>query len=542
MAESNFSSLGIRESIVRTLTALGYETPTPIQERTIPLLLSGKDVIGQAQTGTGKTAAFALPILETIDAERRETQALVMTPTRELAVQVAEAIHSYARDMKIGVVPVYGGAPIGPQLNRLERGVQVVVGTPGRLIDTLDRKSLKLGAVRIIVLDEADEMLKMGFKDDVDRILGELPKERQIALFSATMPPEVLRIAKRHMPDAERVEIEHKKATAALIEQRFVNVSEPQKLELLTKMLELEENDAVLIFRRTKTGAAETAERLVGRGFAAEAMHGDMNQRERESVIRRLKAGQIEIVVATDVAARGLDVEQITHVINYDIPWDVEAYVHRIGRTGRAGRTGMATLFITPRERKMMREIERYTKSPIKPMRMPTVADVAARRVNALKETLKKTIAAGDLDLYLNMVGQIVEDGHDISEVAAAAAKMASESGRPARNERASRAVVPTPEAAERDARPLRPGRPLSDKKVRLSMSVGKRDGIRPADVVGSIANEADVPGRDIGPIEIRESVTYVTIPQHYVDQVLEKVSRARFRGRAVNLRIAPKQ
>ncbi|HEY8711902.1 MAG TPA: DEAD/DEAH box helicase [Thermoanaerobaculia bacterium] len=543
MAESNFSSLGLRDSIVRTLTALGYETPTPIQNRTIPLLLSGKDVIGQAQTGTGKTAAFALPILEAIDPGRRETQALVMTPTRELAVQVAEAIHSYSRDMQIGVLPVYGGAPIGPQLNRLERGVQIVVGTPGRLIDTLDRKSLKLGAIRIIVLDEADEMLKMGFKDDVDRILGELPESRQIALFSATMPPEVLRIAKRHMPDAERVEIEHKTLTGPMIEQRFINVSEPQKLELLTKMLELEENKAVLIFRRTKTGAAETAERLVGRGFAAEAMHGDMNQRERESVIRRMKAGQIEIVVATDVAARGLDVEQITHVINYDIPWDVEAYVHRIGRTGRAGRSGMATLFITPRERKMMREIERFTKIPIKPMRMPTAADVAARRVDALKEMLKKTIAAGDLDLYLNMVEQIVEDGHDVSDIAAAAAKLASatkpikpevipraaareESGRPERS--ASRPTARIPRSAQDDSR-----------KVRLSMSVGKRDGIRPADVVGSIANEADVPGRDIGPIEIRDSVTYVTVPQHYVDQVLEKVSRARFRGRAVNLRLA---
>ncbi|HEX7419535.1 MAG TPA: DEAD/DEAH box helicase, partial [Thermoanaerobaculia bacterium] len=527
MAESNFSSLGIRDSIVKTLTDLGYETPTPIQDRTIPLLLSGKDVIGQAQTGTGKTAAFALPILETIDASRRETQALVMTPTRELAVQVAEAIHSYSKDMNIGVLPVYGGAPIGPQLNRLERGVQVVVGTPGRLIDTLDRKSLKLSAVRIIVLDEADEMLKMGFKDDVDRILGELPETRQIALFSATMPPEVLRIAKRHMPDAVRIEIEHKASTTPMIEQRFINTSEPQKLELLTKMLELEENDAVLIFRRTKTGAAETAERLVGRGFAAEAMHGDMNQRERESVIRRLKAGKIEIVVATDVAARGLDVEQITHVINYDIPWDVEAYVHRIGRTGRAGRSGMATLFITPRERKMMREIERFTKLPIKPMRMPTVADVAARRVTALKETLKKTIAAGDLDLYLDMVGQIVEEGHDPAEVAAAAAKLASaakplkpdvipsavereESGRWEKSASHPTARVPRSARDDKATRAPRSARDDNRKKVRLSMSVGKRDGIRPADVVGSIANEADVPGRDIGPIEIQDAVTYV--------------------------------
>jgi len=364
----------------------------------------------------------------------------------------------------------------------------------------------------------------------------------------------VLRIAKRHMPDAERIEIEHKASTTPMIEQRFINTSEPQKLELLTKMLELEENDAVLIFRRTKTGAAETAERLVGRGFAAEAMHGDMNQRERESVIRRLKAGKIEIVVATDVAARGLDVEQITHVINYDIPWDVEAYVHRIGRTGRAGRSGMATLFITPRERKMMREIERFTKLPIKPMRMPTVADVAARRVNALKETLKKTMAAGDLDLYLNMVGQIVEEGHDPAEVAAAAAKLASaakplkpdvipsaaereESGS---RERFSRPADRVPRSARDDKGGVpRSARDDNRKKVRLSMSVGKRDGIRPADVVGSIANEADVPGRDIGPIEIQDAVTYVTVPEIYVDKIMEKVGRTRFRGRAVNLRIA---
>ena len=523
-SDSSFSALGIRPSIVATLTALGYETPTPIQERTIPLLLAGRDVIGQAQTGTGKTAAFAIPILERIDPSRRETQALVMTPTRELAVQVAEALHTYSKEMHVGVVPVYGGAPIGPQLNRLERGVHVVVGTPGRLIDTLDRKSLRLGAIRIIVLDEADEMLKMGFKEDVDRILAELPEERQIALFSATMPHEVLRIAERHMRDAERIVIPHKAMTAPKIEQRFINVSEAQKLEVLTKMLELEENEAVLVFRRTKTGAAETAERLVGRGFAAEAMHGDMNQRERESVIRRLKAGKVEIVIATDVAARGLDVEQISHVINYDIPWDVEAYVHRIGRTGRAGRTGVATLFVTPRERKMMREIERFTGNAIKPMKMPTVADVATRRVNALKETLRKTIDAGDLDLYLQLIEEIVEEGRDVAEVAAAAAKLAS----------AAKPLGAAPEREEEPAQPVRGGA-----RVRLSMAVGKRDGIRPSDVVGSIANEANVPGRDIGPIEIFDKVTYVTVPEEYVDTVLERVQRTRFRGRAVNIAVA---
>ncbi|MGZ8833725.1 MAG: DEAD/DEAH box helicase, partial [Thermoanaerobaculia bacterium] len=546
--DATFAELGLSESILRTLTALGYEAPTPIQERTIPLLLAGKNVIGQAQTGTGKTAAFSLPILQRIDPQSNDTQALVLTPTRELAVQVAEALHSYSKDMgNISVLPVYGGAPMGHQLSRLQRGVQVVVGTPGRLIDHLDRKSLKLGRIKVLVLDEADEMLKMGFIDDVERILGEAPPERQIALFSATMPPEVLRIAQRHLPNAERVQIEHKAINQPLIEQRFLNVSEGQKLEVLIKLLELEEHEATLIFRRTKTGAAETAERLVGRGFAAEAMHGDMNQRERESVIRRMKAGQIEIVVATDVAARGLDIEQIEHVVNYDIPYDVEAYVNRIGRTGRAGRSGVATLFITPRERRMMKEIERFTKTPIKPMKMPTAADVAARRIGALKETIRKTIDEGDLDLYLSLVEELVEEGpHDVADVAAAAAKLAS-----ATRSIAPEAEIPVVQEVQRRPSTERRPSPRSDSgrsrppfqsdanKVRLSMSVGKREGIRPSDVVGSIANEADVPGRDIGPIDIRDSITYVTVPAALVDQILTKVGRARFRGRPVNIRVA---
>jgi len=526
MTTSPFTALGLNDSLVQTLSALGYEAPTPIQQRTIPALLAGRDVIGQAQTGTGKTAAFALPILEKIDPGRRETQALILAPTRELAMQVADALHSYAHGTPgVTVLPVYGGAPIGPQLKRLERGVQVVVGTPGRLIDVLDRKSLRLDAVRFLVLDEADEMLKMGFIDDVETILSAAPKPRQIALFSATMPPEVVRIAQRHLVNPERIEVERKTVTAPDIAQRFINVSEGQKLETLTHILELEENEAVLIFRRTKNGAAELAERLEGRGFAAVAMHGDMKQAERENVIRRLRAGQAEIVVATDVAARGLDVEQIAHVINYDIPNDVEAYVHRIGRTGRAGRTGVATLFVTPREQRMMREIERFTGSKIKPMKMPTRADVAARRVEQLKETIRKTIAEGDLDLYLDLVEQLVEEGpHDVAEIAAAAARLAS-AARPVAAEPPQPAVKEQPRA--------------STDSVRLRMDVGKRDGVRPADVVGSIANEAGIPGRDIGPIEIRDDHTYVSVPADVVERVIKSVSRSRFRGRAVSLRVA---
>ncbi len=522
----SFSSLGINEPLVRALTLLGYEAPTPIQERTIPLLLQGRDVVGQAQTGTGKTAAFALPILQKIDPKKHETQALILTPTRELAMQVADAIHSYAQTMPgISVLPVYGGAPIVHQLKRLQQGVQIVVGTPGRLIDHLDRKTLKLDKLKVIVLDEADEMLKMGFIDDVERILNGAPPKRQVALFSATMPPEIVRIANRHLADAARVEIEHKAVNAPAIEQRFLNVSEAQKLDALITLLDVEENDAVLIFRRTKNGAAELAERLVGRGYAAEAMHGDMNQRERESVIKRLRSGKIELVVATDVAARGLDVEQITHVINYDIPYDVEAYVHRIGRTGRAGRSGVATLFMTPRERRMMREIERFTGSPMKPMRMPTQADVAMKRIAALKDTIRENAALGDLDLYVQLVEEMADEGpHDMAEIAAAAARLAS-GARPAA------AAAPTA-SAKADDEPR-------ESSVRLQMSLGKRDGIRPSDVVGSIANEAGLRGTDIGPIEILDDMTYVSVPASAAEHVVAKVGRARFRGKAVNLRIA---
>ena len=553
---STFADLGLRPEILDVLTSLGYEAPTPIQERTIPLLLAGRDLIGQAQTGTGKTAAFALPILEKIDPKLKKTQALVLTPTRELAMQVAEAVHSYAAKMEhVSVIPVYGGAPIVPQLKRLERGAHVVVGTPGRLIDHLDRGSLDLSHIRIVVLDEADEMLKMGFIEDMEKILGALPAERQTALFSATMQDEVLRIAKRHQRNPERVEIEHHKINTPAIEQRFLNVSEGQKLEVLTQILELEPAEAVLVFRRTKTGSADLAEKLEARGFAAVAMHGDMSQPLREAVIRRLRAGQVEIVVATDVAARGLDVEQIEHVVNYDVPYDVEAYVHRIGRTGRAGRKGVATMFITPRERKMMREIERFTGAPIKPMKLPTRADVAAKRISVFKETVRKTIQEGDLEMYVELVEQLAEEGpFDMADVAAAAARIANGSkalvkAREEEIEEQRTAAVPATDVHAsrvhergRDARSSAGGTPAVrlDRTVRMSIAIGRRDGIRPADIVGSIANEADVPGREIGPIEIQDDVTYVGIPERYVETVIAKVGKKRFRGKALNIRVAP--
>ncbi|MGH2522248.1 MAG: DEAD/DEAH box helicase, partial [Anaerolineales bacterium] len=350
-----FTQLGLSEDIVQTLVELGYEAPTPVQAQTIPLLLAGRDVIGQAQTGTGKTAAFALPILQTLDRNRTRVQALVLTPTRELALQVAEAFHAYAKRLgAVRVLPVYGGQSIGLQLSHLRSGVHLVVGTPGRIMDHLRRGTLDFAALKTVVLDEADEMLRMGFIEDVEWILAQAPEGLQTALFSATMPPEVRRIADRYLHDPKTVEIEHKTLTLPTTEQRHITVSEKQKLDALTHLLETEAEpgESLLIFARTKLRAADLAERLQARGFAAEAMHGDMGQPQRESVIRRLRSGQVEVVVATDVAARGLDVERISQVINYDIPYDTESYVHRIGRTGRAGRAGKALLFVTPREQR----------------------------------------------------------------------------------------------------------------------------------------------------------------------------------------------
>lgn len=520
----SFKSLGLSEAILKAVADVGYEAPTPIQAKTIPTMLAGRDLIGQAQTGTGKTAAFAIPILEKIDPAIPEVQALVLAPTRELAIQVAEAVHTYSKHLgRIGVIPVYGGQPIQLQLKRLQRGVHVVVGTPGRIMDHLRRGTLRMDAVRIVVLDEADEMLRMGFIEDVEWILAQAPPERQTALFSATLPREVRRIAERHLNNPVSIEIEHRTMTLPATEQRYLNVSPQQKLDALARILETEPTDAVLIFTRTKTGAAEVAEKLQARGYAAEAMHGDMGQPQRESVIRRLKSGQVEIVVATDVAARGLDVERISHVVNYDIPYDVEAYVHRIGRTGRAGRSGTAVLFISPRERRMMTEIERYTGQRITPMKMPTQADVAARRIAMFKESIRKTLAEGDLDLYLSLVEELVDEGLDLAEVAAAAARLAR-GDKPLEIE-----VEPEPEAMAG----------AEDGMVRLFLGAGSRAGVRPGDIVGAIANEAGVPGKAIGSIDIYDGFTFVEIPTQYRDQVLTRMARATIRGRTVEIRVA---
>ncbi len=522
-----FEQFDLSAPILQVVEEVGYETPTPIQLRTIPLMLEGRDVVGQAQTGTGKTAAFALPILQRIDPDLKEVQALVLTPTRELGIQVAEAFHTYSKHMgPVRVLPVYGGQYINRQIARLNSGVQIVVGTPGRIMDHLRRGTLKFDALKTVVLDEADEMLRMGFIEDVEWILGQAPGNLQIALFSATLPKEIRRIADRYQHNPATVEIEHKTLTLPNIDQRYVIVTESQKVDTLAQVLEteLEPGEAALIFSQTKLGAANLTEKLQARGFAAEAMHGDMNQAQRESVVRRLRNGDLELVVATDVAARGWDVDRIELVVNYDIPYDTEAYVHRIGRTGRAGRPGRALLFVTPRQKRLLRDIERFTKQPIEPFKMPTRADVVAHRVGLFKERILGAVEADELDMYLSLVQELAEEsGHDIAEIAAGAARLA-------RGDRPLEVVMqPLPEETST----------AESGMVRLFIDAGRSSGVRPADIVGAIANEADIPGNTIGAIDIYDRFSFVDVPKRYLDQVLQRMDGTSIRSQDARIRVA---
>jgi ATP-dependent RNA helicase DeaD len=527
-ATITFADFGFRPEINKAIKEIGYETPSPIQLKTIPLLLEGKDIIGQAQTGTGKTAAFALPLLQNINASSKALQAIVLTPTRELAIQVAEAIHSYAKYTKnVRVLPVYGGQSIFQQMKHLRNGIQIIVGTPGRVMDHMRRETINFDNLKMVVLDEADEMLRMGFIEDVEWILSHTSKERQTALFSATMPREVRRIAERHLTNAENVQIERKTLTVPAIEQTYVNVSESQKLDVLTKILEAEsnENEAILIFQRTRSGCDQLADKLQARGYAVEAMHGDISQNQREAVIKRLKTGKTEIVVATDVAARGLDVERISVVVNYDMPSDTESYVHRIGRTGRAGRKGKAILFVTPRQTRMKRDIEHYTKQQIAPMKMPTQADIVARRVSSLKEKIVTALTEQELDLYLSLVEDFAEEsGCDIAEIAAAAIFLAVGDKR----------LEVTPEVIEIDKFNY-----SEEGMVKLFFNVGRKHNISPGDIVGAIANEAKVPGKAIGAIDVNDRFTLVDVPKEFIPQVLSKMKNTKIRSQAANIQVA---
>jgi ATP-dependent RNA helicase DeaD len=534
-----FEALGLGAPLRQALAEVGYEAPTPIQALALPALLAGRDLIGQAQTGTGKTAAFGLPLLQTLDPARREVQALVLTPTRELAIQVAEALHTYARHLPpLVILPVYGGQPIEGQQRRLERGTHVVVGTPGRVMDHLRRGTLRLDALRLAVLDEADEMLRMGFLEDVEWILSQAPPSeagRQTALFSATLPPAVRQIARQHLREPVAVEPERATLTVPATAQRYLHVAQQQKLDALTRLLETEPIEAVLVFTRTKNAAAEVADRLEARGYSVAALHGDMGQPLRERVVERLREGGIEVVVATDVAARGLDVERISHVVNYDMPNDVASYIHRIGRTGRAGRAGAAVLFVTPRERRMLQDIERATGQRLMPMRMPTPADVAARRSELLKQALRKTVAEEDLDLYLSLVEELAGEGIDMAELAAAGAWLA-------RRERPLEVAVepapPSPGVPPR-APAGGPPRPTPGGMVRLFLNAGRMGGVRPADIVGALANEGGIPGREIGAIDIYERFSFVEIPVGHQEQLLARMAGATLRGRPLEIRLA---
>jgi len=526
-ADVTFSKFGLNEHLVKAVSDLGYETPSAIQEKTIPLILEGRDIIGQAQTGTGKTAAFALPMLDKIDPKSKKVQALVLTPTRELAIQVAEAIHSYAKHIgRIKILPVYGGQSISQQIRHLRQGVQIIVGTPGRVMDHLRRETADISDLKLMVLDEADEMLRMGFIEDVEWILSHTPESRQTALFSATMPKQIRRIADKHIQSAEHIEIKQKTLTVPAIEQFFIELPERRKTDALEKLLEFWSvpGEAILIFQRTKLATERLTNQLQARGFAAEAMNGDMNQNQRESVIKRMKNGRIEIVVATDVAARGLDVEHITTVINYDMPSDTESYVHRIGRTGRAGREGKTVLFVTPRQRRMMRDIERYTKQNIERLNLPTQADVAKKRVEKVKKKITDTLEQEDLEIYRSLVDELTEEtGVDAADIAAATAFLS-----------VGDKLIETPNLPDSKQYTF-----SEEGMVQLYINIGRKQGISPGDIVGAIAGESDIPGRVIGAIDVNDSYTLVDVPTEFVERVLANMHRGQIRGKDIDIRLA---
>lgn len=537
MVES-FADLGLSETTLKAITELGYEEPTPIQEKTITPMLEGKDVIAQAQTGTGKTAAFALPIIEHLDQDGRTPQALVLTPTRELAVQVAEAFHSYGKFQRVKVLPVYGGQPIERQLGALKRGVEIVVGTPGRLLDHIRRGTLDLSQVRTLVLDEADEMLNMGFIEDIESILQEVPEQRQTALFSATMPDPIAKLARKYMNEPQRIQVEAQQMTVPAIRQIYYEVGARDKFEVLVRILDYEQPSSAMIFCRTKKEVDDLTARLIARAFPAEAIHGDLNQTQRDRVMERFRSGQAEMLVATDVAARGLDIEHVSHVINYDIPLDPEVYVHRIGRTGRAGRSGTAITLVTGRERRLWNEIQRVTGAKVQRMHVPTISDVIVRRRETFKEALREAMEGDDLEPYRIMAEEMGEE-FSPTDLAAAAFKMLLGAA-PDESEDALAKMEPGQYTPDRERRPRREGRDRSfgpeRGMTRLFIDIGREEGVRPGDLVGAIANEADISGRAIGAIEIFDHFSFVEVPSNVSDRVLAALKNTTIRNR----RIAP--
>ena len=552
-SSQTFADLGLATPLLTALSEVGYETPSPIQAACIPPLLAGRDILGEAQTGTGKTAAFALPTLERLDAAVRKPQVLVLTPTRELAIQVAEAFQKYARYLRdFHIVPLYGGQSMVVQLRQLSRGAHVIVGTPGRIMDHLKRKTLVLDALHTLVLDEADEMLRMGFIDDVDWILEHTPAERQTALFSATMPDAIRRVARRHMRDPQEIKIRTATTTVAAIRQRSLTVHGGNKLDALTRILEAEENfDAALVFVRTKVASEDLATRLEARGFSAAALNGDMTQGLRERVIGQLKSGHLDIVVATDVAARGIDVPRVSHVINYDIPNDTEAYVHRIGRTGRAGREGNAILFVTPREQRMLRSIERATRQPIEPLRIPSRSDVEERRITQFKQQVLDVINSEELHFFNEIVGQI-RDEHELkAHTIAGALAFIAQRDRPLQLPVKDWPDIPS---ARHDAKAPRDDRPRRDNRDEIltrrrafangalqpyRIEVGREHGVSPKEIVGAIANEGGLEGKQIGQIHLFDDHSIVELPADLPAAVLGTLQRTRVCQQPLKIRAA---
>jgi ATP-dependent RNA helicase DeaD len=543
--QTGFAGLGLTSSLVAAVTALGYEEATPVQREAIPLILSGRDLLAQAATGTGKTAAFALPMIQRLieaPADRRRTRGIVLVPTRELAMQVAEAVHKYARGSGIGVVPLYGGASMQQQIRALARGADIVVATPGRALDHLRRKTLTLDAIRVLVLDEADEMLDMGFAEDIDAILESTPATRQTTLFAATMPARILSIAERHLKEPSRVTIAREKTVAGKlprVRQVAYIVRRAEKPAALGRVLDMESPTSAIVFCRTRLEVDSLVDTLNAHGFRAEALHGGMQQRQRDVVMNRLRTAKIDLLVATDVAARGLDIEHLSHVVNYDVPAAAEAYVHRIGRTGRAGRAGTAITLAEPREHRLLRSIEQFTKQKIEVATVPTVTDLRARRLELTRASIRERIVAGDLD-DVRVVVEALAQEFDVIDVAAAAVKLAHAAVAGEDEEHEIPAVESTRGRAPRQPAAREPGakrHSFDGQGVCLYIGAGRSAGIRPADLVGAITGEAGVPARALGAIEIADRFSLVEVPDELADGIIAAMRKAMLRGQKVTVR-----
>jgi ATP-dependent RNA helicase DeaD len=551
---TSFSELGLNQALLNALIELGYEKPSPIQSASIPILLQGKDLLGQAQTGTGKTAAFALPLLTNLNIKKRKPQILVLAPTRELAIQVAEAFQRYAREMDINVLPIYGGQSFSNQLKQLKRGAQIIVGTPGRVMDHIRRGTLDLSDLQTAVLDEADEMLRMGFIDDVEWILEHTPDNRQTALFSATMPKEIKKVANTYLSAPAHIKIETKTSTANTIHQRYTLIHHRQKLEAFSRILEVENYDGVIVFVRTKIATVELADKLSARGYRAIALNGDIPQNQREQIVEKIKKGRHDILVATDVVARGLDIERISHVINYDIPLDTESYVHRIGRTGRAGRTGEAILFVTPRERHLLKAIERATKSTIESMNIPSTDDINEKRIDKFKQQIQETIKTIDLSFYQQLVNQYQHEYDNDPELIAAALAYIAQGDKSLLETDADFAVHSNDGKGNKSARkdrednPKRKNKHKQTKKKKSSVAnedmeqyrleVGHTDGVKPSNIVGAIANEADLASQYIGHIKINDDYSLVDLPKGMPKSTFNKLKKAYICGKQMDLKL----